>query len=94
MAWKPASGQEPRGLSSHLEDLQLMGGVSRAVIFFVVIRLGLGLFGHDFYELYWWFAAGLLLALNRLQVTAAHRTIHYLESAAPVQPAQTNARPI
>lgn len=33
---------------------------------YVLCRLALGLFGMDLYEVYWWFAAGLTIALSKL----------------------------
>lgn len=46
--------------------LRLCGAVADAITAFLIVRLALGLFGHDLYEIYWWFAAGLTLAIARL----------------------------
>jgi putative inorganic carbon (HCO3(-)) transporter len=35
---------------------------------YILCRLALGLFGMDLYEVYWWFAAGLTIALAKLAV--------------------------
>ncbi|MCC4282380.1 MULTISPECIES: O-antigen ligase family protein [Marinobacter] len=40
--------------------------IAQAVIAFVYARLFLGLFGMDTYEIYWWFAAGLTIAMYRI----------------------------
>jgi hypothetical protein len=53
--------------SSHnkylLDDLRLIEAVALATSAFVIIRLALGLFGMDLYEIYWWFAIGITLSL-------------------------------
>lgn len=36
------------------------------VNYYIYIRLFLGFFGMDLYEIYWWFALGITLALNKL----------------------------
>ncbi len=40
--------------------------LSKAVIGYLFIRLLLGLFGMDLYEVYWWVALGIALAVNKL----------------------------
>lgn len=40
--------------------------VSKATIGFIVMRLLLGLFGMDLYEIYWWIALGITLAVTKL----------------------------
>lgn len=47
----------------HCKDLALLHATAKAVFLFVIIRLCLGLFGMDLYEIYWWFAIGLTIAL-------------------------------
>ena len=41
------------------EDLKFIEAVASATITFIIIRLALGLFGMDMYEIYWWFAIGI-----------------------------------
>lgn len=43
--------------------------ISKAVFGFLIMRLLLGLFGMDLYEIYWWLALGLILSVNKLMVT-------------------------
>lgn len=75
-------------MDSHLSDLTLMRAAARGVYGFLIIRMGLGLFGHDFYEIYWWFAAGLLMALSNMLPVASRRTAEYAElSPVESQPA-------
>lgn len=40
--------------------------ISKATIGFVLVRLLLGMFGMDLYEIYWWLALGLTLAITKL----------------------------
>lgn len=47
-------------------DGKLMGVLCRATIGFILMRLLLGLFGMDLYEIYWWLALGFTLACNKL----------------------------
>lgn len=71
----PDWGVEQLGaLQNHLADLRTIKAAALAVLSFLVIRMGLGLFGHDFYEIYWWFAAGLVIALQRMLRVASGRT--------------------
>lgn len=45
---------------------QFLINLSKATIGFILMRLILGLFGMDLYEIYWWIALGLCLAINKL----------------------------
>lgn len=45
---------------------RFLAAVAKATIGFIFLRLVLGLFGMDTYEIYWWFALGLTLAVNKL----------------------------
>lgn len=69
-------------ISSHIQDLQLLQAISSGLVGFLLIRLALGLFGHDLYEIYWWFAAGLALALDKIFNVAEQKTI-WLEIEEP-----------
>jgi len=46
-----------------ISDLRLIEAVSLATIAFIILRLILGLFGMDLYEIYWWFALGITVSL-------------------------------
>ncbi len=48
-----------KGLESINNDLRFMRAVVLATAGFLYIRLVLGLFGMDLYEVYWWFIAGI-----------------------------------
>jgi hypothetical protein len=51
---------------TQIRDLVFIRAVSVSMMGFMVTRLTLGIFGHDLYEIYWWFSAGMALALERL----------------------------
>ena len=61
-------------VTSHINDLNLFSAVTKAILAYAVLRLVLGLFGHDFYEIYWWIAIGGCLALNKLYFVAEKKT--------------------
>jgi O-antigen ligase len=46
-----------------INDLNFVKSLSLATISFIIIRLTLGLFGMDLYEIYWWFAVGISFSL-------------------------------
>jgi hypothetical protein len=66
----------------HVKDLELMLACTRATWIFLVIRLAVGLFGMDMYEVYWWFMFGIIAAMYRINVTAELRTKAFVEHAA------------
>jgi len=70
-------------LQQHLADLTLLRQTAIATQAFVIVRLILGLFGMDLYEIYWWFAAGLFVALHHLQIRAAARSEAFVRRAGP-----------
>ena len=68
---------------NHCSDLQVMRQTALAVQGFVVVRLTLGLFGMDLYEIYWWFAMGLAIALYKMEPVARARTKCFSNAGAP-----------
>ncbi len=50
--------------------------MSKATIGFILMRLLLGLFGMDMYEIYWWIALGFSLAINKLIFIDSKNTTH------------------
>ena len=58
----------------HKRDLDFMEATSKAVLLFLIVRLALGLFGMDFYEIYWWFALGLTVAIFDMNKKAEAKT--------------------
>jgi len=63
-----------RFITAHDNDLELLIATAQAGAGFILIRLVLGMFGMDLYEIYWWFAAGLAFALSGLVVRTSRRT--------------------
>lgn len=52
------------------KDLRFCIATARAGGGFIFIRMSLGMFGMDLYEIYWWFGAGLAIVLGGLAVHA------------------------
>ncbi|WP_250658244.1 O-antigen ligase family protein [Alkalimarinus coralli] len=50
-------------LINHIEFSVALG---KAVSAFIIVRLFLGIFGMDLYEIYWWLAIGLILAIKSI----------------------------
>lgn len=61
----------------------LIKGASIALLGFLVVRLALGFFGHDLYEIYWWFLAGTSAALSRMQFVTSDRVAWAVSSLKP-----------
>jgi len=51
---------------SRIRDLLFIRAIAISMLSFVITRLTLGMFGHDLYEVYWWFSAGMAVALEKL----------------------------
>lgn len=56
---------------AHLRRLKFLAAVCTAVYGFIFVRLVLGLFGMDLYEIYWWFAAGMAVSLADISFRTA-----------------------
>lgn len=70
----PLGGNESKDASAvEQRNAQLLLATTNALIVFVIARLVLGLFGHDFLEIYWWLAAGLVMALHKMRLVAERR---------------------
>ena len=55
------------------KQLQALDAICNGAIWYLIIRLLLGLFGHDLYEIYWWFLAGLAVSISICTKKAASR---------------------
>jgi putative inorganic carbon (hco3(-)) transporter len=64
----------------HRKDLELIEAAARATILFLIVRLALGLFGMDLYEIYWWFSLGLTVSIFNLTKLAALKTTKITKS--------------
>ena len=51
-------------IESFRNDVIVLSAICKAIQFFLIIRLVLGVFGHDLYEIYWWIAAGTVMAMH------------------------------
>jgi len=67
-------------LAEHRADLQIMLATCFAITGFLVIRLALGAFGHDLFEVYWWFAIGCAVAIARIMSVALRRTDWFIQN--------------
>jgi hypothetical protein len=72
-------------MEAHRADLKLMMFTSQAVFLFIFLRLVLGMFGMDLYEIYWWFAIGLTISLFNMDRIAESKTDYFvsLENSGP-----------
>lgn len=95
------SGSGPESLIvRQIADVKLMRAMLYAVSAYVVVRLVIGLFGMDLYEIYWWFAMGIVIAIHNMaqvsgRITRYHLQ-HYSHSAQglpPVRAATTSSGP-
>lgn len=69
-------------LRRHWNDLRLMRATALATVSFLIIRLANGMFGHDMFEVYWWFALGIVIALTRMGHVATAKTAALTQRAA------------
>jgi hypothetical protein len=67
--------QDRKLLEQELDDNRLFFATANALVLFILVRLILGFFGHDLFEIYWWIAAGLVMSLNNLVVVASMRCV-------------------
>jgi O-antigen ligase len=70
----PAKTKFHAQAQQHMQQLRFLFAMTQATVGFLVIRLVLGAFGHDFYEIYWWFMSGIALALANINLTTVKRT--------------------
>lgn len=69
----------------HKRNVQLFLAVSKAITLYLVVRLVLGLFGMDLYEIYWWIVIGFVFALSKLTFIAQSKTKVMLQTEAAVE---------
>ncbi len=86
-------GGVPRSppVRAHLHDLHFTLAVCKALYIFLIIRLALGLFGMDLYEIYWWFVAGTGVAIWHINTVAQQRT-RYLTRTGPADSDEITGR--
>ncbi|MBK9304720.1 MAG: O-antigen ligase family protein [bacterium] len=71
-----------RLVRAELDDLRFLNAIAQATAGFLVVRLALGLFGMDLYEVYWWFAAGMAFCLLMISSLAHRRTSLLVDTVA------------
>ena len=64
----------------HASDLKLFYATINALFLFICLRLVLGIFGMDLYEIYWWFAFGLTISISKMNTIARKKTDAFNES--------------
>jgi O-antigen ligase len=74
----PPEFGEDKSVSRHLGDLRFIQAVCSATFAYIVVRLALGCFGHDLYEMYWWIACGLAIAMTNIYAATIPRTAEIL----------------
>jgi O-antigen ligase len=67
------------GLTKHISDVKLMLAMVYAVSAYIAVRLAVGLFGMDLYEIYWWFAMGIIIAMHNMAQIAGVMSKTYVE---------------
>lgn len=68
------TGELAKRAKDHANDLALISATASSVFLFIMMRLILGLFGMDLYEIYWWFAFGLTIALFNMNMISTAKT--------------------
>jgi len=83
-----ATSEAEVSAAKHLRHLRYLHAIARATIGFLVIRLLLGAFGHDLYEIYWWFMCGIAISMNNMAAAISARTEHFCAPIASSNPAR------
>lgn len=69
-----------RAVDTEMNDLKMVQAVCTGTLLMLFMRLILGVFGHDLYEIYWWVAAGLALVMTNLLSVAEQRALEFTGS--------------
>lgn len=59
---------------SMIREAGYIAAMASATEGFLVVRLALGMFGMDLYEVYWWFAAGLSISIGMIAVEVVRKS--------------------
>jgi O-antigen ligase len=78
-------------VARHVADLRLLTAMLNAITAYVFIRLIVGFFGMDLYEIYWWFTAGVVIAIHNMTQVAARITAYHVEHGRPPATAAADA---
>jgi O-antigen ligase len=74
-------------------DLQLFHAAGTAAAGFIFVRLVLGMFGMDLYEIYWWFGAGIAIGLLQFAPLTERMTRALVEMQASASEENGGLRP-
>lgn len=79
-------------LNSHMKDMFIVRALVDALVCFLWVRIVVGIFGHDLYEVYWWFSTGLVISFMSIVPGMSKRTEAFAlllaaEAAAEDEPA-------
>jgi O-antigen ligase len=77
----PTKSSDAAEFTRHVGHLKFFLATARATWVFLIIRLVVGMFGMDMYEIYWWFCSGLAIALLSMNRIARARTEKFLDRA-------------
>lgn len=88
--YKTAPPEARETVEAELKSGRLFYAATTAVILFALVRLILGVFGHDLYEIYWWFAAGLTMALQNMSMLAEQRCREIAGAPVPLDSSHAN----
>lgn len=78
---KSLPGGRRRAAAAWSRELRFLHALAQATAGFITVRLALGLFGMDLYEVYWWFAAGLAISLDQIRLRARATTLRLMQGA-------------
>lgn len=70
-----------RTVARHDGDLASLQAAATASAGFIFVRLVLGLFGMDLYEVYWWFGAGMAISILNLTLVTGNNTARLVARA-------------
>ena len=62
-----------RMVDGEIRDATVLHGCAQATFFFLIVRLTVGMFGMDLYEIYWWFAVGMAISLHEIAAVLVRR---------------------
>ena len=57
-----------------MRDILLVQALVDGLVCFLWIRVVVGIFGHDLYEIYWWFATGMVISFMSIVPGMTKRT--------------------
>lgn len=60
--------------AAHDHDLKRLTAITEATITFLLVRLIVGVFSQDLYEIYWWFGGGVAISLSGLTQSTQRNT--------------------